>query len=92
MKGRFIANVVSEYYKTDLTNKSRHHSVVRPRQIAMYLCHKFTRLSYSQIGNIFGGYNHTTVMNAVFRINDLLTFDEFIENDVNKIMEILNDR
>lgn len=57
----------------DLTGPSRHRHFVRPRQLAMWLIKEVggPRYSYPQIGQMFGGRDHTTVMHAVRVVNDL---------------------
>jgi chromosomal replication initiator protein len=59
----------------DLISQRRHRAVARPRQIAMYFCKRLTRRSYPDIGQRFGGRDHTTVMHAVKRIEELATSD-----------------
>jgi chromosomal replication initiator protein len=59
----------------DLISQRRHRAVARPRQIAMYFCKRFTRRSFPDIGQRFGGRDHTTVMHAVKRISDLALTD-----------------
>ncbi len=55
----------------DMVSKRRTRSVARPRQVAMYLCKKMTKRSLPDIGRRFGGRDHTTVMHAVKRIENL---------------------
>lgn len=59
----------------DLIGPRRHIAVARPRQIAMYFCKKFTKRSYPDIAARMGGRDHTTVMHAVKRIEELLEKD-----------------
>ena len=62
-----IQRKVAEFYgarPTDMTSKRRNQSAVRPRQAAIYLCRKLTNMSLPEIGRIFGGRNHTTVLHA----------------------------
>lgn len=59
----------------DLVSQRRHRAVARPRQIAMYFCKRLTRRSFPDIGQRFGGRDHTTVMHAVKRIEELATSD-----------------
>lgn len=59
----------------DLVSQRRHRAVARPRQIAMYFCKRLTRRSFPDIGQRFGGRDHTTVMHAVKRIEDLARVD-----------------
>ena len=68
---------------TDMVSKRRAREIARPRQVAMYLCKKKTKRSLPDIGRRFGGRDHTTVMHAVKRIDELragdATFDAQIE-------------
>ena len=62
-----IQRKVAEFYgarPSDMTSKRRNQSAVRPRQVAIYLCRKLTNMSLPEIGRIFGGRNHTTVLHA----------------------------
>ena len=59
----------------DLISSRRHISVARPRQIAMYFCKKFTKRSFPDIAARMGGRDHTTVMHAVKRIEELANSD-----------------
>ena len=66
-----VQKVVAEHFEirtSDLKSKKRHKALTLPRQIAMYLCRKFTKTSYPEIGEKFGGKDHTTVMHAVRKI------------------------
>jgi chromosomal replication initiator protein len=59
----------------DLVSPRRHRAVARPRQIAMYFCKRLTRRSFPDIGQRFGGRDHTTVMHAVKRVEELALGD-----------------
>ena len=59
----------------DLVSQRRHRAVARPRQVAMYFCKRLTRRSFPDIGQRFGGRDHTTVMHAVKRIEELAAED-----------------
>ncbi len=66
-----IQRAVCEYFNirmTDLKSHRRHRSVAQPRMIAMYLCRQRLNTSYSELGDRFGGKDHTTVMSAVRKI------------------------
>ncbi|MBQ9579460.1 MAG: chromosomal replication initiator protein DnaA [Ottowia sp.] len=66
-----IQKVVADFYKikvADMYSKRRPAAIVRPRQIAMYLSKEMTRKSLPEIGELFGGRDHTTVMHAVRKI------------------------
>jgi chromosomal replication initiator protein len=59
----------------DIVSQRRHRAVARPRQIAMYFCKRLTRRSFPDIGQRFGGRDHTTVMHAVKRVEELALTD-----------------
>jgi chromosomal replication initiator protein len=66
-----IQRAVCEYFSirmSDMRSDRRHRSVARPRMIAMYLCRQRLRTSYTELGERFGGKDHTTVMSAVRKI------------------------
>lgn len=80
-----IQRKVAEYYKVrmpDLLSARRSKDVARPRQIAMYLSKRMTPRSLPEIGRRFGGRDHTTVMHAIKRIDELRTTDSELENDL----------
>ncbi len=80
-----IQRKVAEYYKVrmpDLLSARRSREVARPRQIAMYLSKRLTPRSLPEIGRRFGGRDHTTVMHAIKRIDELRTTDSELENDL----------
>lgn len=87
-----IQRVVAEYYKikvADLNSKRRNRSVARPRQVAMYLAKDLTNHSLPEIGNAFGGRDHTTVLHACRKIKELIDSDADIEEDVKNLLRIL---
>lgn len=61
---------------TELCSQRRSRNVVRPRQIAMYLCKTLTDRSFPEIGRRFGGRDHTTAIAAVRRVESLCAVDE----------------
>ena len=66
-----IQKTVADYYKikvADMYSKKRPASIARPRQIAMYLAKELTQKSLPEIGDLFGGRDHTTVLHAVRKI------------------------
>lgn len=66
----------------DMTSKRRARDIARPRQVAMYLCKKLTKRSLPDIGRRFGGRDHTTVMHAVKRIDQLRAEDPVLDGRV----------
>ena len=80
-----IQKLVSEHFglkQADLLSERRTRSVARPRQVAMWLCKQHTTRSYPDIGRRFGGRDHTTVLHAVKKVEELLTSDDQIARDV----------
>jgi chromosomal replication initiator protein len=74
-----IQKIVSKYYGlevSELLSKKRNKQLVYPRQIAMYLCRRLTDASYPQIGEQFGGRDHTTVIHANDKVERALEKDE----------------
>ncbi|WP_019602478.1 chromosomal replication initiator protein DnaA [Teredinibacter turnerae] len=87
-----IQRVVAEYYKikvSDLHSKRRSRSVARPRQVAMYLAKDLTHHSLPEIGDAFGGRDHTTVLHACRKIRDLQESDADIREDVKNLLRTL---
>jgi chromosomal replication initiator protein len=71
----------------ELKSDSRQRSVLYPRQIAMYLCRKLTDSSLPEIGRLFGGRNHTTVMHAIEKIEQGIAQDEHKKRVVAVLMQ-----
>jgi len=83
-----IQKAVADHYKMpiqDFKQKKRTRTVVFPRQIAMFLCRELTDLSLPQIGDHFGGRDHTTVMHAYEKINELKKNDPVVQKSINDI-------
>ncbi|WP_150045960.1 MULTISPECIES: chromosomal replication initiator protein DnaA [Methylomonas] len=88
-----IQKTVAEYFKirvTDLSAKSRKQSLTRPRQIAMCLARELTSHSYPEIGEAFGGRDHTTVINACKRVAELKNEDIKIAEDYKNLLRTLS--
>jgi len=80
-----IIRKVSDHYNlriTDMLGARRSRNVARPRQVAMFLCKGLTSKSLPEIGRRFGGRDHTTVIHAVRRIEELRMHDSQIAEDV----------
>ena len=80
-----IQRRVADYFNirlSDLLSSRRARQVARPRQIAMYLAKEMTSKSLPEIGRQFGGRDHTTVMHAVKRIDELRQTDSVLEEDI----------
>ncbi len=87
-----IQKTAAEYYKirvADLLSKRRSRSVARPRQIAMALSKDLTNHSLPEIGDAFGGRDHTTVLHACRKIAELRTMEQKIEDDYINLERIL---
>lgn len=87
-----IQKTVAEYFKirvADLHSKSRARQVARPRQVAMALSKELTNHSLPEIGDAFGGRDHTTVLHAKKRIAELVNSDSRTKEDYNNLMRIL---
>ena len=87
-----IQRTVAEYYKikvADILSKRRSRSVARPRQIAMALAKELTNHSLPEIGDAFGGRDHTTVLHACRVIAGLRQTDASIEEDYTNLLRIL---
>ncbi len=88
-----IQRKVAEHYRlklSDLLSARRAREVARPRQVAMYLAKKLTARSLPEIGRRFGGRDHTTVMHAVKRIDELRGSDREIDADVVLLTRLLD--
>jgi len=74
---------------SDMHSARRSVAIARPRQVAMYLAKKLTTKSLPEIGRKFGGKDHTTVMHAVKRIDELARGDKEFADDVELLMRML---
>ena len=87
-----IQRTVAEYYQirvADLHSKRRNRSIVRPRQLAMALAKELTSHSLPEIGDAFGGRDHTTVLHACRKIAVLCQEERKIEEDYRNLANIL---
>jgi chromosomal replication initiator protein len=87
-----IQKTVAEYYKVrvaDLLSKRRSRSVARPRQMAMALAKELTTHSLPEIGDAFGGRDHTTVLHACKRIKDLRESERRVSEDYSNLLRTL---
>lgn len=83
-----IQKIVSEYYRikiSDLVGRRRLRNLAVPRQIAMYLCRKHVKSSYPEIGNKFGGKDHSTVVHAFSKIQKILESDHPLRDQIQSI-------
>jgi len=88
-----IQKTVAEYFKiriADLSSKNRRQSITRPRQIAMCLARELTSHSFPEIGDAFGGRDHTTVINACKRVKALRDSDIKVSEDYQNLLRTLS--
>lgn len=87
-----IQKTVADYYKIkviEMYSKKRTRIIARPRQIAMAVAKELTQLSLPDIGEAFGGRDHTTVLHAHRKITELRASDPIINRDYNALLHIL---
>jgi chromosomal replication initiator protein len=87
-----IQRKVAEHFNIklgEMTSDRRARAVARPRQVAMYLAKQLTTRSLPQIGRKFGGRDHTTVMHAVRKIEELMRTDPSLDEDVELLRRML---
>ena len=87
-----IQKAVCEYYKlrvSDLLSRRRPRAIARPRQVAMALCKELTEHSLPEIGDAFGGRDHTTVLHACRKISELCETDGRIREDKARLVRLL---
>jgi chromosomal replication initiator protein len=87
-----IQRTVAEYYKirvADLSSKRRNRSIARPRQVAMALAKELTNHSLPEIGDSFGGRDHTTVLHACRKVEELKETTSEIREDYNNLLRLL---
>jgi chromosomal replication initiator protein len=87
-----IQKTVADYYKikvSEMYSKKRSRNVARPRQVAMALAKELTQLSLPDIGEAFGGRDHTTVLHACRKIAQLKSDNSDITRDINSLLKVL---
>ncbi len=87
-----IQKKVADYYNvriSDMHSPRRARAVARPRQVAMYLCKTLTQRSLPEIGRKFGGRDHTTVMHAVKKVEELMIEEKTIAEDIDLLRRML---
>ncbi|BBL69395.1 chromosomal replication initiator protein DnaA [Methylogaea oryzae] len=88
-----IQKTVAEYYKirvADLLSSSRSRNVARPRQLAMALAKELTSHSLPEIGQFFGGRDHTTVLHACRKIKELRESDSRLSDDYSNLLRVIS--
>jgi chromosomal replication initiator protein len=89
-----IQRIVSRHYnvsRQELVSNRRTRVIVKPRQIAMYLAKTLTPRSFPEIGRRFGGRDHTTVLHAVRKIEDLIGKDVKLSHEVELLKRLINE-
>ena len=89
-----IQKKVADYYGirlTDIKSPRRSRSVARPRQAAIYLTRQLTTKSFPEIGEAFGGRNHTTALHACKRIESLIKTDSQLEEDIRTLRVLITE-
>ena len=87
-----IQKTVADYYKlrvSELLSERRSRSVARPRQVAMALAKELTSHSLPEIGEAFGGRDHTTVLHACRRIKELRGAEQRVGEDYSNLLRTL---
>ncbi len=90
-----IQSIVARHYnvsKTELLSNRRTRTIVKPRQIAMYLSKVLTPRSLPEIGRRFGGRDHTTVLHAVRKIEDLTGGDNTLAQEIELLKRLINEQ
>jgi chromosomal replication initiator protein len=88
----FIQRCVAEEFGMsllDLKTRRRNKNIVLPRQVAMYISRQLTELSFPEIGEFFGGKDHTTVLHSYNKIKEVLEKDGVLKNRVEKIIQVI---
>jgi chromosomal replication initiator protein len=89
-----IQRVVAKHYnvsRQELVSNRRTRVIVKPRQIAMYLSKTLTPRSFPEIGRRFGGRDHTTVLHAVRKIEDLISGDTKLSHEIELLKRLINE-
>ncbi len=87
-----IQKIVSEYYKLsviDLLSRSRSKSLVYPRQISIAISKKLTNYSLSELGNFYGGLNHSTIIYSCKRIEKLCIINNKVKSDFYNLIKVV---
>jgi chromosomal replication initiator protein len=87
-----IQKTVADYFRikvADMYSQKRNRAIARPRQVAMWISRELTDRSLPEIGDAFGGRDHTTVLHACRTIVDLRSKDTVLNNDVHVLMQTI---
>lgn len=89
-----IQKVIAENYQisvSDLKGKKRDKKYVIPRQIAIYISRELTEISYTELGNEFGGKDHSTIMHAYEKVAEQIKIDSTLENKIQLYIREIKD-
>lgn len=89
-----IMKAVAKFYQVslaDIRSERKNRQLALPRQLAMYLCRKYSHLSLPDIGQLFGGKNHTTVLHAIRKISKASSTDPLLKDSMSKLESSLRD-
>jgi len=89
-----ILRIITKHFgvnRSELLSNRRNRSIVRPRQIGMYLAKNLTSRSLPEIGRRFGNRDHTTVLHAIRKIEQLMSDDMSFKEEVNLLRQLLRD-
>ncbi len=89
-----IQKFVADFFNmktSDLKSEKRHKNLVIPRQIAIYFCRELTKASYPEIGEKFGGKDHSTIIHSVKKITNHISIDFELRNNIETIRRGLLD-
>jgi chromosomal replication initiator protein len=89
-----IQRIVSDYFSlvpNDLKGKKRTQNIVYPRQLAMYIAREITEYSTTELGQSFGGRDHTTVMHSCEKIEQLIRSDPTTEPTINNLIRMIKE-
>mgnify|MGYP001325754899 CR=1 FL=1 len=87
-----IITIVSDYYQIPvmvMEQKDRHEEIVTARQVAMFFCKKFTKLSLSKIGSQIGNKDHATVLHAIKTVNNRSDTENNYRQDIERLQELI---
>ncbi len=90
-----VIKTIANFYNIEEKNifeRTRKKEIVKPRQIAMYLLREDLNLSYPYVGQKFGQMDHTTIIYAFRKINDMIKKDEKLNQEINSIRNILYEK
>jgi chromosomal replication initiator protein len=94
ISAEIIIRTVAEYFSltpTDLRSKKKSKSIVHPRHLAMFIIRDLTELSTTDIGQLFGGRDHTTVINAIDKIEKRILTDPSEEGTIQTLKVLVKE-